>query len=104
MPATRQRSAGPQKRRRGAPATPRASTARRIARHPDSEPADGTRARILVAALEVFAERAGANLGLIQYYFDGKERLWKAAVTRAFEELQADFAAALPSPDDSDPL
>ncbi len=75
-------------------------------------PAEATRDRILAAALEVFAERgfdgartreiadrAGANLGLIKYYFDGKERLWKAAVARAFEELQADFAATLPPRD-----
>src|SRR5438477_400270 len=69
---------------------------------------DGSRERILNAALAVFAEhgfdgartrdiaeRADANLGLIKYYFDGKEKLWKAAVTRAFEELQADSAAGL---------
>jgi|SRR5581483_9379678 len=67
--------------------------------------ADSTEERILAAALEVFAERgfdgartrdiaerAGANLGLIKYYFDGKERLWKAAVERAFGELQAVLA------------
>ena len=67
---------------------------------------DGARERILAAALEVFAERgfdgartreiaerADANLGLIKYYFNDKERLWKTAVTRAFAELQADFAA-----------
>jgi AcrR family transcriptional regulator len=66
---------------------------------------DGARERILAAALEVFAERgfdgartrdiaerAGANLGLIKYYFDGKEKLWKAAVARAFAPLQADLA------------
>jgi len=65
------------------------------------------RERILTAALDVFAERgfdgartrdiaerAGANLGLLTYYYGGKERLWKAAVTRAFEELQADVAEA----------
>src|SRR6185369_1475412 len=75
------------------------------------------RERILAAALDVFAERgfdgartrdiaerAGANLGLLTYYFAGKERLWKAAVTRAFEELQADVAAATGPPDDGDPL
>jgi len=66
---------------------------------------NGARERILAAALEVFAERgfdgahtreiaerAGANLGLIKYYFNDKERLWKAAVARAFAELQADLA------------
>jgi TetR/AcrR family transcriptional regulator len=74
---------------------------------------DGTRERILAAALEVFAERgfdgartreiaerAGANLGLIKYYFEGKEQLWKAAVGRAFAELQADFVqGSLPDAD-----
>src|SRR6478735_5032940 len=71
-----------------------------------------TQDRILAAALEVFAERgfdgartreiaerAGANLGLIKYYFDDKERLWKAAVTRAFEELQAEVT----TDDDDEP-
>jgi len=77
---------------------------------------DGSRERILNAALAVFAERgfngartrdiaerADANLGLIKYYFDGKEKLWKAAVTRAFEELQADFAAGLQGDVTDDP-
>ena len=65
------------------------------------------RERILTAALEVFAARgfegartreiaarAGANLGLLSYYFDGKEPLWRAAVSRAFEELAAELGAA----------
>jgi AcrR family transcriptional regulator len=69
---------------------------------------DGARERILNAALAIFAEhgfegartrdiaeRADANLGLIKYYFGGKEQLWKSAVARAFEELQTDFAANL---------
>jgi AcrR family transcriptional regulator len=64
------------------------------------------RERILAAALEVFAERgfdgartrdiaerAGANLGLLTYYFSGKEQLWQAAVSRAFEELATELAA-----------
>jgi len=59
-----------------------------------------TRERILQAALEAFSEqgfegattreiasRAGVNLGLIKYYFDNKQKLWRAAVDRAFEEL-----------------
>jgi AcrR family transcriptional regulator len=63
------------------------------------------RERILAAALQVFAERgfdgartrdiaerAGVNLGLLSYYFDGKEPLWRSAVSRAFEELAADLA------------
>src|SRR6185295_10783634 len=73
---------------------------------------DATRDRILAAALEVFAEcgfdgartrdiadRAGANLGLIKYYFNDKQQLWKAAVAHAFEELQAGFAERLPARD-----
>jgi TetR/AcrR family transcriptional regulator len=72
------------------------------ARETGRQTRDGARERILAAALQVFAERgfdgartreiaerAGANLGLIKYYFDSKEQLWKAAVTRAFAELQA---------------
>ena len=67
-----------------------------------------TRERILEAALECFSElgydgattreiagRAGVNLGLIKYYFDGKERLWREAVTRSFDELGAGLAEAL---------
>ena len=59
-----------------------------------------TRDRILASALDVFGARgfdgartrdiatvAGANLGLIQYYFGGKEKLWRAAVDHAFEQL-----------------
>ncbi|MFN8643346.1 MAG: TetR family transcriptional regulator [Candidatus Binatia bacterium] len=67
-----------------------------------------TEERILIAALEVFAERgfegarvrdiaerAGANLGLLTYYFGDKEQLWKAAVTRAFAELAAELGGLL---------
>jgi TetR/AcrR family transcriptional regulator len=67
-----------------------------------------TRDRILVAALRCFSElgydgattreiasRAGVNLGLIKYYFDGKERLWREAVDRAFEELAGGLGEAL---------
>jgi AcrR family transcriptional regulator len=68
-------------------------------------PEGPARERILAAALEVFAERgfdgartrdiaerAGANLGLLAYYFDGKESLWRAAVSLAFEELAEELA------------
>jgi AcrR family transcriptional regulator len=57
--------------------------------------------RILRAALDAFSEngfdgattrdiasRAGVNLGLIKYYFDGKLKLWQAAVDRAFADLR----------------
>ena len=69
-----------------------------------------TQDRILAAALEVFAERgfdgarmrdiaerAGANLGLLTYYFTDKQELWKAAVTHAFAELGAELSEVLPS-------
>jgi TetR/AcrR family transcriptional regulator len=75
---------------------------------------DGTQARILDAALEVFAERgfdgartrdiadrAGANLGLLTYYFGDKETLWRAAVARAFDRLRAELVEPLaPRADD----
>jgi TetR/AcrR family transcriptional regulator len=82
-----------------------------------SQPADdGRRGRILDAALAVFAERgfegartrdiaerAGANLGLLTYYFQDKNGLWRAAVSRAFAHLQAELAEVLtPMPDDDD--
>jgi len=74
---------------------------------------DRTEARILDAALAVFAERgfegartrdiaerAGANLGLLTYYFQDKEGLWRAAVSRAFARLQGELAEALkPDPE-----
>jgi AcrR family transcriptional regulator len=69
-------------------------------------PEGPARERILAAALEVFAERgfdgartrdiaerAGANLGLLTYYFGGKEPLWRAAVSQAFAEVATEIAA-----------
>jgi AcrR family transcriptional regulator len=63
-------------------------------------PAADTRERILEAALAAFAEkgfdgattreianRAGVQLGLIQYHFGGKQKLWQEAVDRSFEEI-----------------
>ena len=68
---------------------------------------DTTRGKILATALQVFAERgfdgartrdiaeqAGANLGLITYYFQNKETLWREAVTHAFAELQRELMTA----------
>jgi AcrR family transcriptional regulator len=76
----------------------------------------GTRERILRSALEVFgshgfdgartrdiAEAAGANLGLLQYYFGGKEKLWRAAVDHVFEGLWAALAP-LAGRDAADPV
>lgn len=63
-------------------------------------PVGDSRGRLLESALAIFADhgfdgattrdiaaRAGVNLGLLQYYFGGKEQLWRAAVDRAFEGL-----------------
>ncbi len=76
---------------------------------------DSTRGKILATALQVFAEqgfdgartrdiaeRAGANLGLITYYFRNKETLWREAVTCAFAELQRELAAATAARRDGD--
>ncbi len=70
------------------------------------------RERILRAALQAFAEkgfdgastreiatRAGVNHGLIPYYFGAKEKLWQAAVDRAFEKHGEGMQALL---DDSE--
>lgn len=70
-----------------------------------------TREKIVAAALKVFAERgfdgaktreiaerAGVNLGLIKYYFDTKQGLWKAAVDRAFGELRRGLEAVVGEP------
>ncbi len=67
---------------------------------------DATRARILSAALKVFAEKgfdgagtreiadkADVRQGLIGHYFDSKEALWKEAVTMLFRDLAARMAA-----------
>ncbi len=75
-----------------------------------------TRARIVRAALEAFAdlgydgattrdiaERAGVNQGLITYHFAGKLPLWQAAMDDIFATLQAYFAAHLPALADADP-
>ena len=69
---------------------------------------DATRERILDAALQVFSERgfegaktreiaarADTNLGLIKYYFDSKEKLWKATVDRVFGSLAETVAGAV---------
>jgi TetR/AcrR family transcriptional regulator len=64
--------------------------------------ANDTPERILAAALKSFSEkgfegartrdiaaRADVTLGLLQYHFGTKDELWKAAVERAFEDLEA---------------
>jgi AcrR family transcriptional regulator len=95
-------------------------TKRAVSRRPRRAPAEkaaapSTRERILAAALEVFAERgfdgartrdiaerAGANLGLLPYYFGGKLQLWRAAVASAFEELQREVLVPGAGDDDAD--
>ena len=72
-------------------------------------PSRETRDRILSAALATFAEhgfdgattrdiaaRAGTNLGLLQYYFGGKEKLWRAAVDQVFGALAVALGRAVP--------
>ncbi len=91
-------------------AAPKKTTSRRPGTRAVATPTpadDTTRGKILAAALRVFAERgfdgartrdiaeeAGANLGLITYYFSNKETLWREAVTHAFAELQREILAA----------
>ncbi len=66
------------------------------------------RNRILVAALRAFSEngfegsrtrdiaaRADVTLGLLQYYFGSKLKLWQAAVDLAFVELREGLEAIL---------
>ncbi|MBW2282462.1 MAG: TetR/AcrR family transcriptional regulator, partial [Deltaproteobacteria bacterium] len=68
-----------------------------------------TRERILEAALQAFAEkgfdgastreiagRAGVPLGLIQYHFGSKQKLWQAAVDRAFGEINRGLDGSMP--------
>ncbi len=70
-----------------------------------------TRERILRAALGAFTEngfegaktrdiaaRAGVPLGLLQYHFGAKPKLWQAAVDKAFSELRRGFDAILADP------
>lgn len=72
-----------------------------------------TRAKILQAALELFAEkgfegasvrdiagRAGVFHGLIKYHFDNKDALWKAAVDFLFQRQRDEMA----NPSDFDSL
>src|SRR3954463_6901980 len=62
--------------------------------------ADGTRERILAAALDLFSERsfdgaatreiaarAGVTQPLVNYHFSSKDELWRAAVDGLFAEL-----------------
>ncbi len=68
-----------------------------------------TRERILEAALGAFAQkgfdgastreiagRAGVQLGLLQYHFGSKQKLWQAAVDRAFGEINRGLDDEMP--------
>lgn len=85
---------GPKTRRR---------TDRALARR--QEQGEETRARILQAALELFAvhgfdgttfrdiaKAAGTNHGSIAYHFDTKDKLWREAVEYMFAQLSAEVA------------
>ncbi len=86
-----------------------------MARAMAAEAGSDTRERIARAALEAFSEkgfdgastreiaaRADVPLGLLQYYFGGKLKLWQAAVDRAFEELRTGLEAVLADPSPAD--
>jgi len=92
---------------------PTAQRASRRAGRPRED--EDKRERILAAALETFSERgfdgattreiaarAGVNLGLLQYYFEGKENLWRAAVERAFGQIRETFTGVLDAGSDDD--
>jgi AcrR family transcriptional regulator len=68
--------------------------------------ADGTRERILAAALDLFSElsyegattreiaaRAGVTQPLLNYHFKSKDELWRAAVDGLFETLNGALGA-----------
>lgn len=76
-----------------------------------AEAGGGAEGRILAAALEAFSEkgfegattreiatRADVTLGLLQYYFGNKQKLWKAAVDLAFTEMKERLEAVLAGP------
>src|SRR4051794_2592996 len=84
-------------------ATSRTSVAAGRATRPS---ADATRQRILVAALDLFADlsfegattreiaaRAGVSQPSLNYHFQTKEELWRAAVDRLFAQLDAALQA-----------
>lgn len=76
-----------------------------------AEQREETRERIVLAAVEAFAElgfrgtstreiaqRAGVNQGLLTYYFGSKDELWKTAANRIFDKLRSSLA---PGEDDT---
>jgi AcrR family transcriptional regulator len=70
--------------------------------------ADATRERILVAAIDLFADRsfegatmrdiaaaAGVSQPSVNYHFQSKDDLWRAAVARLFTQLDATMRARI---------
>ena len=79
-----------------------------------AEAGSDARERILRAALHSFSEkgfdgaatreiaaRAKVPLGLLQYHFGGKLKLWQAAVDRAFAEMTSGLESLLEEPSTS---
>lgn len=80
-----------------------------------SERRDATRARLVAAAVKVFAKRgfhgattreiakrAGTTQGLLTYHFGSKEMLWRAAADRIFSTLRTRLAERLAPPAPAD--
>ena len=75
-----------------------------------------TQQKLLDAAIQAFseqgfkgtstrdiAERAGVHHPLITYHFKNKDRLWRAAANRVFEDFRRSLAASLEDCRDEDP-
>lgn len=86
-----------------------------VARAAEAEAGSDSRERILQAALEAFSEKgfdgattreiaahAGVPLGLLQYHFGAKPKLWRAAVDRAFAKLRSGLESVLADPSPTD--
>ncbi|WP_370679464.1 TetR/AcrR family transcriptional regulator [Comamonas sp. GB3 AK4-5] len=80
-----------------------------VARQPQQERSENTRAEILGIALEQFstrgfeavslrgiAEMAGVNHAMIRYYFGSKEALWRESVTYLFDRYAKEVVAPRP--------
>ena len=76
-----------------------------------------TRARLLDVALKTFAARgfegtsvrdvaaeAEVNHGMIKYYFENKDQLWRAAITFLFERMERELGGEHPEDDEADAL
>ncbi len=83
---------------------------------PRARQREETRARIVAAAAEAFAElgyraastreiakRARTNQGLITYYFQSKEELWRAAAEQIFATLRTTLSSRLATLESADP-